>query len=56
MSDATRVLILEDLPTDAGLIMREVRRVLPDGEFRIVDARDDYPEFAGVFLPRRHPL
>ena len=37
MSEATRALIVEDLPTDAELCEREVRRVLPRCEFRRVE-------------------
>lgn len=30
-----RVLILEDLPTDADLAIKEIARVAPDCEFRV---------------------
>jgi PAS domain S-box-containing protein len=62
MSELTRVLIVEDLPTDAELCEREVSRVLPQCEFLRVETRDDFlaaleslrPDLilAGFKLPR----
>lgn len=51
MNDRIRVLILEDLPTDAELGMREVRCVLPQSEFRVVETREDFLEALESFHP-----
>lgn len=47
----TRVLILEDLPTDAGLAEREVRRVDTECEFLVVDNRQEFEEALVSFRP-----
>ena len=39
MKEGIRVLILEDLPSDAELNEREVRAVLPECEFLCVETR-----------------
>jgi two-component system, cell cycle sensor histidine kinase and response regulator CckA len=42
MGESTRILIVEDLPTDAELCEREVMRVLSACEFRRVETREEY--------------
>ena len=42
MSDKMRILIVEDLPTDAELIEREVRQVLSNCEFLRVETRESF--------------
>lgn len=42
MSETVRVLIIEDLPTDAELCQREVKKALKDCQFRRVETRQDY--------------
>ncbi len=51
MGAKTRVLILEDLPTDSDLAEREIRRVDPDCEFRVVDTRQGFEETLASFRP-----
>ncbi|MFA6147614.1 MAG: response regulator [bacterium] len=51
MSDITRILIVEDLPSDVDLIEREVRRVLPAGEFLRVETREDFLAALRSFRP-----
>jgi len=51
MKDPIRILIVEDLPTDAELGMREVSRVLPQSEFRVVETRDTFLEALESFHP-----
>ncbi|HEY7746990.1 MAG TPA: EAL domain-containing protein [Desulfuromonadales bacterium] len=51
MSDAMRILLIEDLPTDAELNERQVRKVLPSAEFRRVETRDDFLAALGSFRP-----
>ena len=42
MSEAIRVLIVEDLPTDADLTEREIRKALGSCQFRRVETREEY--------------
>jgi PAS domain S-box-containing protein len=51
MSDVIRVLIVEDLPTDAELAEREVRRVLPGSEFMRVETKEDFLAALESFRP-----
>jgi diguanylate cyclase (GGDEF)-like protein/PAS domain S-box-containing protein len=51
MSNATRILIVEDLPTDAELNEREVRKVLPLAEFRRVETQDAFLAALASFRP-----
>lgn len=51
MSGKMRVLILEDLPTDAGLAEREVNRVSPGCEFLVVETRQGFEEALAKFEP-----
>lgn len=46
-----RVLILEDLPTDADLAIKELARVAPDCEFRVVQTRREFEEALANFQP-----
>lgn len=52
MNDAVRILILEDLPADAELNEREVRKVLPSAQFRRVDTRDGFLAALDSFRPQ----
>lgn len=51
MSGALRILILEDLATDAELEEREVRKVCPHVEFLVVETRDDFVAALDTFAP-----
>ena len=51
MNVAVRILIVEDLPTDAELNEREVRKVLPSAEFRRVETRDEFLAALTSFRP-----
>lgn len=51
MSDVIRILILEDLPTDAELAEREVRHVLPGSEFLRVESGEDFLAALESFRP-----
>jgi DNA-binding NtrC family response regulator len=51
MKEAIRVLILEDLPSDAELNEREVRAVLPGSEFLRVETRADFLAAMASFQP-----
>jgi two-component system, cell cycle sensor histidine kinase and response regulator CckA len=51
MGDKKRVLIVEDLATDAELAQREIRKVLDVGELRCVETREDYLSALSTFLP-----
>ena len=51
MKDQIQVLIVEDLPTDAELDKREVSRVLPQSEFRVVETREEFLEALESFRP-----
>jgi len=51
MGDIIRVLIVEDLPTDAELSERVVRDVLPASEFLRVETREDFLSALETFTP-----
>ena len=51
LSDVMRILIVEDLPTDAELNEREVRKALPAAEFRRVETRDAFLAALESFRP-----
>ena len=51
MSEKARVLILEDLPTDAELARREIRQVAPCCEFLVVENRQEFEEALATFRP-----
>lgn len=51
MNETTRILIVEDLPTDAELAEREVRQVLPHSEFLRVETREDFLAALESFRP-----
>ena len=44
MKEDLRVLILEDLPTDAELTQRELNTVLKNYTAKVVNTEDDYHE------------
>ena len=49
--EVIRILIVEDLPTDAELNEREVRRALPKSEFLWVETREDFLMALEVYHP-----
>ena len=51
MNETTRILIIEDLPTDAELVEREVRRTLPDSEFMCIETEKDFLAALESFRP-----
>ncbi len=51
MTDLIRILIVEDLPTDAELAEREVRHVLPNSEFLRVETKEDFLSALESFRP-----
>ncbi|MHB8790333.1 MAG: response regulator [Desulfobulbaceae bacterium] len=51
MTDSIRILMVEDLPADAELMEREVRRVLPRSEFMLVETREDFLAALESFRP-----
>jgi CheY-like chemotaxis protein len=51
VSESTRVLIVEDLPTDAELSQREIAKALGACEFRRVETREDYLSALATFRP-----
>ena len=51
MSETTRVLIVEDLPSDAELSEREIRKALGSCEFRRVEIREEYLAALDDFRP-----
>ena len=51
MTESIRVLIVEDLPTDAELGEREIRRALVTCEFRRVETREAYLAALDEFRP-----
>ena len=51
MPDSVKVLIVEDLPTDAELCQREVKKALASCIFRRVETRRDYLEAIEKFQP-----
>ena len=51
MERTIRVLIVEDLPADAGLFEHEVRRAIANCEFQSVDSREDLERSLAAFEP-----
>jgi two-component system cell cycle sensor histidine kinase/response regulator CckA len=51
VSETIRVLIVEDLPTDAELSEREVRKALGSCEFRRVETREEYLAALNEYRP-----
>ncbi|MFH0974201.1 MAG: response regulator [Spirochaetota bacterium] len=49
--DSIRILILEDLPTDAELAKREISKARGKYEFRIVETRGEYLDALNTFVP-----
>ena len=52
MTGPLRVLLLEDVPTDAELIARELGKTLPDFTLRRVEGRDDFLAGLDQFRPQ----
>lgn len=51
MENQLKILILEDLPSDAELAKREVNKTLANSQFRIVDNEVDYVSALNTFKP-----
>ncbi len=51
MDAATRILIVEDLPADAGLAEREIRKTLGSCVFTRVETREDFLAALDTFAP-----
>ncbi|NMC14936.1 MAG: PAS domain S-box protein [Chloroflexi bacterium] len=51
MDDAIRILLVEDLPTDAKLAQREISKDLKSCEFQVVETREDYLSALEKFQP-----
>ena len=51
MNKPIRILLVEDLPTDAELAQREINQVLTKCEFRRVETREDYLAALETFQP-----
>lgn len=50
-SPSYRILLVEDLPSDAYLVRREVKKVLDPCEFMVVDDPDDFVAALREFRP-----
>lgn len=51
MDDAIRILLVEDLPTDAKLAQREISKDLKSCEFQVVETREGYLSALEKFQP-----
>lgn len=51
MDEVIRILIVEDMPTDAMLAERQISKELKSCEFRVVDNREDYLTALDTFRP-----
>jgi PAS domain S-box-containing protein len=51
MTQEMRFLIVEDLPTDAALLEREVRKTIPESVFSYVETQDDFISALENFRP-----
>jgi PAS domain S-box-containing protein len=51
MSEMLHILIIEDMPTDAELCEREVRKALPESRFLRVETREDFLAALETFEP-----
>jgi len=51
MNNPIRILIVEDLPTDAELCEREVKQALPQSVFRCVETEDEFLAALETFVP-----
>ncbi|MGA7743985.1 MAG: response regulator, partial [Polyangia bacterium] len=51
MAESIRILIVEDLPTDAELCEREIRKTLGSCEFLRVETREEYLAALDKFCP-----
>lgn len=51
MDEPLRVLLLEDVPTDAELVERELRKTYPDCVVRCVDDREEFEHALEQFAP-----
>ncbi len=51
MDEQVRILIAEDLPTDAELAQRTIRKILPDSRFEVVEKENAFREALHRFKP-----
>lgn len=51
MSTIYRIMILEDLPSDAALVQREVKKFLGSCEFLVMDNKEEFIAGLNVFKP-----
>lgn len=51
MKTPTHILIVEDMPADADLARRAIRKVIKDCEFQVVETRKDFLAALDVFQP-----
>ncbi|MCL4297881.1 MAG: PAS domain S-box protein [Anaerolineae bacterium] len=51
MNESIRILLVEDMPTDAELAQREIRQALPSCVFQRVETREDYLAALERFQP-----
>ena len=51
MKKPVRILIVEDNPDDADLAKHEIRKVLRDGEFLVVETRESFIQALEIFQP-----
>ena len=52
MIEEIRVLILDDLPSDADIAKRELKAVIKNPEFKVVDTEKDYVQALKTFKPQ----
>jgi PAS domain S-box-containing protein len=46
-----RILLAEDVPTDAELVKREISKMFPHRTFQVVETRDDFIDSLKTFVP-----
>ena len=51
MKKTFRILIVEDKPDDADLAKHEIRRILHDCEFQVVETREEFIQALDTFQP-----
>ncbi len=50
-NQTVRILLAEDVPTDAELVKREIRKVLPESSYQVVETREDFTDALKIFAP-----
>jgi CheY-like chemotaxis protein len=51
MNRPNKILILEDMPSDASLIKREVKKFFGECDFMVMDTKEDFINGLNVFKP-----